>query len=199
MLSFACVLSSLQSRNPMWVQNHLHSCFPTSKNPQKVKKSRFLDPREFCRGKMGRNGEIKIKGVKRSKNRSKSSVNLIKSVSTSIKIILNFFLTFFNFVFFDFSESSREAHRKASKTVKIRSIGHQMLSFACILSGLWSESQTWVQNHLHSRFPRSKKPEKVEKSLFLDPPLNDAEVKWAEIQKLKKRGSQNRKTCPNQV
>ena len=155
----------------MWVQNHLHSRFPMSKKPQKVEKSLFLDPREFCRGKMGWNLKIKEKRVKKSKKRSKSTVVIIKSDSTSIKnsFKLFYFLTFFNFfhVFSsDFCMSVREAHQKASKTVKNTSTRHQMLSFAYISLVLRCENRMRVQSHLHSRFPKSKKPKNSKNHFF---------------------------------
>ena len=63
-----------------------------------------------------------------------------------------------------------KAFWKASENVKNMSVGHQMLSAACIFSGLRSGKPMCIQNHRHSRFPTSKKPQKVKKSLFLDPP-----------------------------
>ena len=47
------------------------------------------------------------------------------------------------------------------------SIGHQMLSFACILPGSRFENRMRVQSHLHSRFRKSKKPKNSKKSAFL--------------------------------
>ena len=88
--------------------------------------------------------------------------------------------TFFHVFSSDFCMSARKAHQKASKTVKNTSTRHQMMSLAHISPGLRCENRMRVQNHLHSRFPMSKKPQKVKKSLFLDP-VNAAEVKWAEI------------------
>ena len=65
-----------------------------------------------------------------------------------------------------FVMSARRALRKASKTVKITSVGHQMQSVACIFSGLRCENWMWVQRHLHSRFPTSKKPKNSKKITF---------------------------------
>ena len=84
------------------------------------------------------------------------------------------------FSWYKYVTVSWKALWKALKTVKNRSVGHQMLSIACVLQGLQAGNRMWVQNHLHSRFPMSKKPQKIKKSLFLDP-VNSAEVKWAEI------------------
>ena len=172
MLSIACVFSGLPFGNQMRGQNHLRSRFPMSKKPQKVKKSLFSDPREFCRGEMGWNLKIKEKRVQKSKKRSESRGNVIKSDSTSKKNIFKFLLffwpfsTFFMFFFPDVCMSAREAHQKASKTVKNMSVGHQMMSFACILPGLWCENRMRVQSHLHSRFPKSKKPKNSKNHLF---------------------------------
>ena len=79
-------------------------------------------------------------------------------------------MTFFNFFscffFFDFCMSARKAHRKASKTVNKVYIRHQMLSFACISLVLRCENRMQVQSHIHSRFPKSKKPKNSKNHIF---------------------------------
>ena len=131
MLSFACISLVLWCKNRMQVQSHLHSRFPKSKKPQKVKKSYF-----FC-----------------------------------------------IFSWYKFVTVSWKAFWKATKSVKNRSVGHQMLSIACMFSCLQPGNRMWVQNYLHSRFPTSKKPQKFKKitvfGLFWPYPVISAEVKCA--------------------
>ena len=60
----------------------------------------------------------------------------------------------------------RVAFCKASKSVINMSRRHQMLSFACISLVLRCENRMQVQSHIHSRFPKSKKPKNSKNHIF---------------------------------
>ena len=139
-----------------------------SKKPQKFKKSLFLDPREFCRGKMGWNLKIKEKRVKKSKKRSKSTVIIIKSDSTSIKnsFKLFYFLTFFNFfhVFLPiFACLPGRPIKKPQKRSKTRLPGIRcclLLVFHQVF-GVKIKCESKVTFTVVSQSPKSRKSQKI--------------------------------------